>query len=399
MKLTKSVISLILVLIMAFTAVTPAFAENETDNKGKTSSVQLFDGSFTALTTKTFVSFIRVLRTVNNVLNGNFFFGKDGTFDAELNEDIIAVCKDVSENSCLDPAMVLTNLPDVTGFGKNVSKVFALDTEEFRNGLYEKRDQYFAEGESFKGNFCWLVGAYFSGIESAYVYLTDIDNADYSQVTLDVKYSDGTTEVFYPEIFINTETGECFGPDEQGMMRIGFCCDTKEQLVYAPMYCWMRSFGFCIEYDWLCYLLPVYRYNTRRFKFDYADKEWLIQIWKGNYLITNGGEVGMYNREPEKSGSFYNVVTDEERVNMTLNISHGDDELVNIDKTLHWWVNGFKIADRLYSPRSLDMKFSMELYDEEMVKAFCEAIDRNIHHDVIYTVDGCTVFVEWPNRF
>ncbi len=401
MKITKITISLIMAIIMAFTAVSPAFAEEATVQPKEETSVgfHLFDGSFPALTTKTFGKFVRTLRTIKNIVTGKFLFGDDGTFDVTVSDEVTELCKYISDNSCLDTNAILTGLPDVTGFGKTVSKVFALDTVEFRNSMYELKSQFFAEGDDLKGNLCWLIGAYFSGIENAYIYLLPHGEDSFDEIVLDVTYSDGSVEQFHPEIYIDLETGECFGPDEKGMMRIGFNTNAYEQLVYAPMYCWMRDFGFCIEYDFLCYLLPVYRYNTRRFKFDYAGKEWMVQIWKGNYLITNGGEVGMYNREAGSFGSFYNVITDEERVNMTLQISHGDEMLVNIGETTHWWVNGFKLANRLYSPRSLDMKFSLELYDEEMVKAFCEAVDKNIHHDVTYTVEGNKVFVEWANRF
>ena len=43
----------------------------------------------------------------------------------------------------------------------------------------------------------------------------------------------------------------------------------------------------------------------------------MIQIWKGNYLISNGGEVGLYNRKPGSIGSYYNCANDEQMMEMT----------------------------------------------------------------------------------
>ncbi|MBR5771678.1 MAG: DUF4474 domain-containing protein, partial [Clostridia bacterium] len=158
-----------------------------------------------------------------------------------------------------------------------------------------------------------------------------------------------------------------------------------------------RSFGFCLEYDLLCYALPMYRYNTRRFHFDYAGKEWMIQAWKGNYLITNGGEVGIYNREKGSVGTFYNVVSKDEQMDMSLQILHDGEVLVNIPEQNHWWVNGFNMSERLYNPHGLVLIATIVMKDEEMLKAFTQSIERNMWHDVSYSVDGLKVTIVWDS--
>ena len=167
-------------------------------------------------------------------------------------------------------------------------------------------------------------------------------------------------------------------------------------LVYATLNCWMRDFGFCYFYDVLATSMPTFfKYETRRFKFEYNDMDYMIQIWKGNYTISNGGEVGVYCREKGKIGTYYDCANDEQMLPMSMQILYGEKVLVNKPLQLHWWVNGFNLGKKLYKPESLTMKFSIVMPDEEMLKAFCEAIDNHKGHDVTYTVDGLTVNAIW----
>ncbi len=379
--------------------------QNEENNDGKAESgsspkkfnffSMFMNDGIPTLTSKTFIKIVDTLRMIKYIFTGRLLTGAPKHLDVTVDEDVIAVCEAISGQSALDVYALLTNMPDLSDPARVAGKVFQLDVTEYREKMYEARDNYYSEGNSAMSNICWLLGAYMSGIESANVRLEPKN--DFYQIALDVTYSDGSVEVFYPEIYINPETGECFGPDDKGMMNIGFNCNAYEAVVYAPMYCWMRNFGFCVEYDMLCYALPIYCYNTRRFKFEYDNRDWMIQIWKGNYLITNGGEVGIYNRENGKFGSYYDVVKDEEMLPMSLQIRHDDEVLVNIPEQNHWWVNGFKLGHRLYSPHTLQMSFTIEMPDEEMLKAFTAAIDKNVYHDVTYTVDGLKVTAEWDS--
>ncbi len=347
-------------------------------------------GRFPIIATSTI---FKSIRYVIYFLTGHFLYGPPKNFEVSVSDDIVELCDYMKDNSSLDLYKILTNLPDTSDTAKVIGKVFHIDTKEYRAEMYEKRDEFNEQGDWLKANLCWLVGAYMAGIEKADVYTVPYE--DVHQVELLVTYSDGTTEIFHPEIYINFETGECFGNDERGMIGSGFNTNVYDMFVYAPMYCWMRDFGFCVEYDLLCYMLPMYRYRTRRFKFSYDDRDWMIQCWKGNYMCTNGGEVGIYNREKGKFGSYYDVITDDELMPMSLQVLHGDDMIVNVEETPHWWVNGFKLTSTLYHPMSMTEIFSITFPNEEMRDAFTQAVDNNMYHDVSYTVDGLKVTCTW----
>lgn len=347
-------------------------------------------GRFPIIATSTI---FKSIRYVIYFLTGHFLYGPPKNFEVSVSDDIVELCDYMKDNSSLDLYKILTNLPDTSDTAKVIGKVFHIDTKEYRAEMYEKRDEFNEQGDWLKANLCWLVGAYMAGIEKADVYTVPYE--DVHQVELLVTYSDGTTEIFHPEIYINFETGECFGNDERGMIGSGFNTNVYDMFVYAPMYCWMRDFGFCVEYDLLCYMLPMYRYRTRRFKFSYDDRDWMIQCWKGNYMCTNGGEVGIYNREKGNFGSYYDVITDDELMPMSLQVLHGDDMIVNVEETPHWWVNGFKLTSTLYHPMSMTEIFTITFPDETMRDAFTQAVDKNMYHDVSYTVDGLKVTCTW----
>ncbi len=347
-------------------------------------------GRFPIIATSTI---FKSIRYVIYFLTGHFLYGPPKNFEVSVSDDIVELCDYMKDNSSLDLYKILTNLPDTSDTAKVIGKVFHIDTKEYRAEMYEKRDEFNEQGDWLKANLCWLVGAYMSGIEKADVYTVPYE--DVHQVELLVTYSDGTTEIFHPEIYINFETGECFGNDERGMIGSGFNTNVYDMFVYAPMYCWMRDFGFCVEYDLLCYMLPMYRYRTRRFKFSYDDRDWMIQCWTGSYMCTNGGEVGIYNREKGKFGSYYDVITDDELMPMSLQVLHGDDMIVNVEETPHWWVNGFKLTSTLYHPMSMTEIFTITFPDETMRDAFTQAVDKNMYHDVSYTVDGLKVTCTW----
>jgi elongation factor P len=75
----------------------------------------------------------------------------------------------------------------------------------------------------------------------------------------------------------------------------------------------------------------------------------MVQMWKGNYFISNGGEVGLYWREPGQIGSYYNCATEE--IPMSLQVSIGDKVLVNRPLQEHWWISGFNIGEKLEDVR------------------------------------------------
>ncbi len=114
---------------------------------------------------------------------------------------------------------------------------------------------------------------------------------------------------------------------------------------------WQYNFGFGKIYDIASpYLLLEYDYI--RIFFTYEDKDWMLQMWKGQYgLIFYGGEIGIYNRDHVDDGvnewTFFNCPAEEDWLDMEMTLWHEElngtwtrEFTREYDK--YWWCTGFK---------------------------------------------------------
>lgn len=400
MKIWKKGIALLLAALTVFSLWLPAAAVPKKQEAPEMTSVQEYEAFVRSAQERSaapgFYRFLRAARFLIRLMTGQALL-PDRNFDVTIDPLIDKYCAYIAANSDLDVSRILTNLPDTSMPAELTVKVFGINTTEMRAEMYAKRDKLWGEGKYAQSMIYYFLGAYFSIMDRCDVTAVPTDEENVHEVVLYLTYRDGTQEVLHPGIFINDETGECYNRDGKGMVESGFNCSIYDLLVYAPVNAWMRDFGFCVWYDLMCYVSPdwMWNYTTRRFKFDYDGREWMIQVWKGSYLITNGGEIGVYNRDKQKIGSYYDCVGDEDMLEMSMTISHGDEVLVDLPAAQHWWINGFKMGYVRYKPSALTMRATIVMRDEAMRDAFCKAIDRNWRHDVKYTTDGLAVHLDW----
>ncbi len=342
-------------------------------------------------------SFLLSLITLFSGLSGSgHAMMQERVFDITLDAATQEICDRIKAESNLDIEKLVTNLPDLNNPIIFLNTVFHVDTAAFRNRMYEIRDEYSEQQNYAMSLLFYFVGAYFSGFEKCDITLEPCgeDKPGIYEFALNIVYASGE-EKLMTGAFYNAATGEFFGDDQRGIATVGFNFNINDMLIYAPINCWMRNFGFCLEYDLFCYATPFFRYQTRRFKFDYAGREWMIQVWKGKYVIANGAEVGVYNRDKNKIGSYYDCAENEDLLKLSLDLYHGDELLFSLAEENHWWANGFKLMRNACSADELTMKFTVEMKDAGMLEAFCDALDRNLYHDVTYSVDGLKVTLTW----
>lgn len=402
MKHIQKILSAFLALILSVTIAQPAFAAPKAPlSADELTNPQEYEQYISVYaqessTHRQFRSFMRTMRFFVRLFSGTLLL-PDQDFNVLVDGEITEYCNYIKDNSDLDVLALLTNLPETKYLAELTVRVFGIDTEKMRDAMYDKRDQYWSEGKYVLSGLYTFLGVYFSVMEQCDVTAIPTNDPDVHEVILRLTYRDGSQEELHPGIFINTVTGEAYNKDGSGMVSVGFNCSIYDLLVYAPINAWMRNYGFCFFYDFFCYLSPnwMWHYTTRRFKFTYAGKDWMIQLWKGNYLITNGGEIGLYNRPRGRIGSYYNCATDDELLEMSMTITHGNEQILSLGPVQHWWLNGFKMSKEQYEPSSLTMDATIVMRDVEMLDAFCDAIEHNYRHDVSYTVDGLAVHLEW----
>lgn len=397
MKSAKKLLSLFLAIIMCFGVCIPAGAEDTADDmlspEDYAKYIQYI--GLPVVSTETFGVFLNILKGLISLVTGEEV--QVNKFNVNIDDVLLDISAEICEESGLDLGLIADNIPDINKGAYYFKDKYEINTTEFRKARYEKRDEYLANGNPIMASVCHAIGAYMSIIQEMNIYTEPTKDPDVIKVMLHLTYEDGTVETHDAGLFINLKTGECTNEEGTGMFGSGYNFNIQEMMVYTTVDCWMRNFGFCLFYDVFANLNPIsYSYVTRRFKFEYDGLEWMIQIWKGNYFISNGGEVGIYNRDPATArGTFYNCASADQELPMSIQVLIGDKLLVDRPLQKHWWMCGFHIGTMRYLPSLLTLKTSIVMPNEEMLQAFTEAIDNNVMNDVSYTVDGLQVNITW----
>lgn len=171
----------------------------------------------------------------------------------------------------------------------------------------------------------------------------------------------------------------------------GFAYDVKQDIFYSLMYCWQRKYGYCQLYDEAAPSLnmiiecePIY--------FEYKGYQWMIELWKGQYGMNTGAEIGIYRSESGRKihipnvfdGTFYESIPDSDRLFMSYKLCRGKEVLFE-RSGVHWWLTGFVLGE--YSePEQLTMEIQITFPNLTMCDAFVNGmLDRG------YTMDKIAV--------
>ena len=172
-------------------------------------------------------------------------------------------------------------------------------------------------------------------------------------------------------------------PQKDGLRQLladtGYAYDWEQDIFYSVANPWQRKMGYCSQYDdWATPLGMVF--DCEPIRFEYGGKRWLIEFWKGQYGITTGGEIGIYNTEDPDGhagifkGTLYHSASDEEALYVAFTLcKNGNPLFTRADR--HWWLTGFVLGE--YSdPSWLTMQASVTFPDQGMrdafVAAFCQ---------------------------
>lgn len=181
---------------------------------------------------------------------------------------------------------------------------------------------------------------------------------------------------------------------------------------------WQKNFGFNKAYDLVApYILLEYDYA--RVHFEYEGKDWMIQLWKGQYgMVFYGGEVGVYCKEhsdeEDKVFTTYKCAGEEDWLQMQTSL-YRDEKLngnyvheFSTDYETTWWSTGFKPGHLWVQEPAKELRLTgtITLKDAEMTKAFVNGLKECGFSEVekssappidSFYVDGCNVVYSWQN--
>jgi len=175
----------------------------------------------------------------------------------------------------------------------------------------------------------------------------------------------------------------------------GFEYDEEQGIYYSSVNPWQKGFGFNVIYDMAAPLAGM-NYATERIYFNYDDKDWMIQIWKGQYGMTAGAEIGIYNKTDKIMQ--YDCVSEEEFLEMSFVLYNQGEEMFHRGPEKHWWLTGFKILN-VGVPVLLDMEMTITFPTKSMADAFEGGLKKaardNLIDPMTYKRSIKTVHIYW----
>lgn len=153
-----------------------------------------------------------------------------------------------------------------------------------------------------------------------------------------------------------------------------------QDIFFSTFDAWQREFGYTRSFDCLA---PYFNmvFDSEPVYFDYDNRTWLIEFWKGQYGINSGAEIGIYCADhiipPEKrSKELFHTVTDEEIPIFSMNLIRYQNQTPQTIAAItmpHWWLAAFRMGCFSH-PSSLFADFCICFPNCNIMTAFVHAL-------------------------
>ena len=185
----------------------------------------------------------------------------------------------------------------------------------------------------------------------------------------------------------------------------------------------LRKFGYNGAYHWGSKFVYFYL-STIRIYFTYDDKDWLVELWKGEYAnAAVGCEVGFYYRDHNQNALdtlgpdnlLYKSVEDQDAMPVSMKLWQYEKstdttpvQKIDYGKRNCWWAADFEtgVLEKHRDQTTLVMLATIDFPTEEMVnlcvdqlkeKGFKEENINSYNNYEAYSVDGKSVTICWKN--
>jgi hypothetical protein len=193
----------------------------------------------------------------------------------------------------------------------------------------------------------------------------------------------------------DSNTGLIHGRDNDGVFQIGYDYDIDQFLVKTAPDTWQKKLGYSKLYDWFAPLLSIY-IDTLRFPFQFDGKDWMVQLWKGVYSVSNGAEIGLYEKPAERPFFWDGSATN---LDMSMRLYRGKTLLYDYGTQHTWWTGGFHYGNPLLLPvvpaRSLRLEGSIAFKNQGMLDAFLDAFAKNQTDAIVGSAQGLVFSFVW----
>lgn len=153
-----------------------------------------------------------------------------------------------------------------------------------------------------------------------------------------------------------------------------------QDIFISTLDAWQREFGYTRKFDCLA---PCFNmiFDSEPVYFDYDGRTWLIELWKGQYGINTGAEMGIYCADrivpPEKrKNEYFHTIPDDQLPLFFMNLYRtdlGDATTIANVSMAHWWLAAFRMGC-FSQPYNLCANFCIDFVDHCMMYAFADAL-------------------------
>lgn len=161
------------------------------------------------------------------------------------------------------------------------------------------------------------------------------------------------------------------------LLGLGYFYDTRQDIFYSDINAWQRDMGYCRLYDEAAAPMSMI-IDCEPIYFEYDNKRWLIEFWKGQYGMTTGCEIGVYATEELDvhteyfNGTFYECASDDELLRMSFELEKNGIVLLKRND-VHWWLTAF-ILGEFSEPKELTVYLKITLKDKIMRNEFVKGL-------------------------
>ena len=180
---------------------------------------------------------------------------------------------------------------------------------------------------------------------------------------------------------------------------VGYRYDFHQDIFIARHDATQKNFGYTTLYDLSApFFNMIFDYET--IYFNYNQKTWLIEMWKGQYGINTGCELGVYNSKhllsPEQyKFTLFKAVSPNDMPVISLKLNrHCKKSKCEYSKLgrvrqKHWWLTIFKMG-YFAKPKDLFVNTSITFKDYSMLYSFLDSFTKTFP-DTTYKINGTTI--------
>lgn len=156
----------------------------------------------------------------------------------------------------------------------------------------------------------------------------------------------------------------------------GYCYNSCQDIISTRSDAWQRQAGYTAAFDRAALSLHMV-FDALPVCFPYQGRTWLIELWKGQYGINTGAEVGIYYADrllskEEYGSALFHAVGDKDRLFIKYTLLRNGSPIAVVSG-LTWWLTAFFVG--MFSrPSELSMQISIRFPNAEMQQSFLTAL-------------------------